>query len=114
MRHKRNGHLFSLSSIFLHLILIAIIIGTYYYLSTNYLFPLWIDYIYYGGKILIALLIILASTRSALMPVITLASGLLILFLIQDYNIILISSVDAWQLIVMSVIGLFMTILVKW
>ncbi|MCC2666993.1 MAG: hypothetical protein K0R24_285 [Gammaproteobacteria bacterium] len=114
MRHKRNGHLFSLTSILSHIILIAIIIGTYYYLSTHHLFPMWIDYIYSGGKIVIAVLIILASARSALMPVITLTLGLLILFTIQDYTIPLISSVDAWQLIVMSVIGLFITILVKW
>ncbi len=114
MPHKRNGHLFSLSSILPHIILIAIIIGVYYYLSIHNLFPMWIDYIDDGGKIVIALLIILASARSALMPIITLLGGLLILFTIQVYDITLVSSVEGWGLIVMSLVGLFITTLVKW
>jgi len=114
MRYKTNGQLFSFFSILPHIILIAMIIGGYYYLSLNSLFPTWIDYIYNGGKILIAFLIILASARSALMPVITLISGLLILFTIQMYNITLVSSVDGSELVILSFVGLIITMLVKW
>lgn len=94
--------------------LIAIIIGTYYFLSTQDLFPQWIDYIYYGGKALIAFIIILASARSGIMPVLALISGLLILFTCQLYDISIISSVDAWELLTMAFIGLVITILIKW
>jgi hypothetical protein len=114
MAHKYHNPLFPFYPILWHIILIALTIGGYYYLSTNYLFPEWIDYIYYGGKAFIALLIILASARSALMPIFTLFGGLLILFTIQVYDITLVSSADAWQLIIMSFVGLVITMLVKW
>ena len=114
MRHKTNGHLFSFFSIFPHIILILMIIGGYYYLSLHSLFPAWIDYIYNGGRGLIVFLVILGSARSALMPVITLISGLLILFTTQMYTITLVSSVDGSELVILSFIGLVITMLVKW
>jgi hypothetical protein len=36
------------------------------------------------------------------------------LFTIQVYDITLVSSADAWQLIIMSFVGLVITMLVKW
>ncbi len=114
MRNHNNSNLFSIKSILPHIILIALIIGGYYYLATNDLFPQWIDYIYYGGKGLIALIIILASARSGMMPILALIIGLLILFTSQVYNITLISATDAWELLTMAFIGLIITILTKW
>jgi hypothetical protein len=111
---KNHNGLFSIKSILPHIILIAIIIGVYYFLFTRDLFPQWIDYIYIGGKILIAFIIILASARSGIMPILTLISGLLILFISQVYNINLTSPTDAWELLIMAFIGLVITILTKW
>ncbi len=111
----KQNELFSVKSVVPHIIFIIAIIGTYYFLSSRDLFPQWIDYIYYGGKALIALIIILASARSAVMPILSLLSGLLILFLgqIYDYDIVIVSPADAWQLLVIAFIGLIITILVK-
>lgn len=111
---RNHDNLFSLRSIIPHIILIAIIICTYYFLSTQDLFPQWIDYIYYGGKAMIAFIIILASARSGMMPIFALASGLLILFTCQVYDITIISSADAWELLTMAFVGLVITILFKW
>ena len=94
--------------------LIAIIMGTYYFLSNQDLFPQWIDYIYYSGKALIAFIIILASARSGMMPILALIGGLLILFTCQLYDISILSSTDAWELLIMAFIGLVITILIKW
>lgn len=111
---KKHDNLFSIKSIIPHIILIAAIMGTYYFLTTQDLFPQWIDYIYYSGKGLIAFIILLASARSGMMPVLTLISGLLILFTCQLYDISIISPTDAWQLLAMAFIGLIITILIKW
>jgi hypothetical protein len=111
---KNHDNLFSIKTILPHIALIALIIGGYYYLSVNDLFPQWIDYVYYGGKALIAFIIILGSARSGMMPTLALISGLLILFTSQVYDITLVSSADAWEILIMAFIGLIITILVKW
>lgn len=111
---KNHNNLFSIKAILGHLILIVLIIGIYYYLFINDLFPQWIDYIYYGGKALIALIIILGSARSAMMPIIALIAGLLILFTSQFYDITLLSHTDDWEVLVMAFVGLIITVLVKW
>lgn len=111
---KNHDNLFSIKPILFHLILIFLIIGGYYYLFMNDFFPQWIDYIYYGGKALIALIIILGSARSALMPILALITALLILFASQFYDIALLSHTDVWEVLVMAFIGLIITILVKW
>lgn len=111
---KNHNNLFSIKPILYHIFLIALLIGVYYFLSINDLFPQWIDYLYYGGKALIALIIILASARSGLMPILALSIGLLLLFLSQVYNINLVSYSDSWQILFMAFIGLVITILVKW
>ncbi len=111
---KSHENLFSIKTILPHITLIALIIGGYYYLSTNDLFPQWIDYLYYGGKAFIALIIILGSARSGMMPILALIAGLLILFTSQMYNITLTSPTDVWELLVMAFLGLIITILVKW
>ncbi|MCD6039230.1 MAG: hypothetical protein K0S27_630 [Gammaproteobacteria bacterium] len=111
MRNYNN--LFSIKSIYLHIILIGAIIGLYYFLYTQGLFPQWIDYIYSAGKGLIAFIIILGSARSAMMPLLTLFSGLAIL-LTNQYGIPIVSYVNAWELLIMALIGLIITILVRW
>lgn len=111
---RNHDGLFSIKSIVPHLILIAIIIGCYYFLYSSNLFLGWIDYAYYGGKALIALIIILASARSGMMPIVALIGGLLILFISQVYDITLTSPADAWELLIMALVGLVITILVKW
>ncbi len=111
---KNHDNLFSIKTILPHIALIALIIGGYYYLSANDLFPQWIDYVYYGGKAFIALIIILGSARSGMMPILALTAGLLILFTSQVYDITLILPADVWEILVMAFLGLIITILVKW
>lgn len=111
---KNHNNLFSLKAIIPHIVLIAIIIGVYYFLTSNDLFPQWIDYIYYGGKTAIALIFILGSARSGMMPVIALIAGLAVIFSSQMYGVILTSPADAWEILIMAFIGLIITILVKW
>jgi len=113
---KNHDNLFSINAILPHVTLIALIIGGYYYVSVNDFFPQWIDYVYYGGKAIIALTIITGSARSGMMPILALIVGLLILFTSQVYDIslTLVSPGDAWEILVMAFIGLIITILVKW
>jgi hypothetical protein len=109
-----NSGLFSIASIIPHFILIAFVIGVYYYFSTHGLFPLWINYIYYGVKIFVALEIILGAGRSIVMPILALLGGILFLFTNQVYGMLFISPADAWQLIIVAFVGLLVTMLVKW
>lgn len=111
---KNHDNLFSIKTVLPHLILIALIIGSYYYLTSHDLFSQWIDYFYYGGKALIAFIFILGAARSAMMPVLALTAGLGILFTSQMYDIALTSSTDVWEILIMAFIGLIITILVKW
>jgi hypothetical protein len=116
MNNKGPNGLFSFTSIIIHLLLAIATVSIYYYCSSRNLFPQWIDYIQYSAKAFLVFLIILGSARSAVMPVATLIAGLLLLFTIQlgEINLSFISVADAWELIIMSFVGLIITVLVKW
>jgi hypothetical protein len=102
---------YSVIALIPHLLLIAALIGGYYYIWNNNLFYLYLDKIYLGVKIIIACDIIIASISSTLAPILVLATGLGLLYLGQDYTFIFNS--NAWQLIILSGIGFFMRILVR-
>jgi hypothetical protein len=103
---NHNKSLFDFFPILPHIIIIAAALGGYYFIRENGLFYDWQTFIYYGLKALIALEIILASARSFLAPDLT---GQLI----SDYTSDLITSVDGWQLLVVSMVGLLITALIR-
>lgn len=104
---------FSVTPIIPNIIVIAIALGIYYFLISHYLFPEWLNVIFWVVKIIIAFEIIRASARSLVAPLLALSIGLLLLFAIQVYYLSAISSSDAWQLIMMSGVGFIITVLVK-
>lgn len=104
MRYNKNG-LFSIRPIISPTILIACAIAGYYYIDTHYLFIDHLFTIYVVMKLFVALLIIIGSARSLLMPFLTFLVGITLLVLIQSHGITLISSVSAWQLIVVAAVG---------
>lgn len=110
---KRNRGIFNFTSIIPHLIVTAIVIGIYYYITKNGYFPEWSDYIYWGVKIIIGFQVLAAAARSLWGPIIGILSGLGILFSIPMYNISFASPADAWQLIIVSIVGVLVTVIVK-
>ncbi len=113
MPHHHNGSLFSFTAILPHIILVIAALAGYYYINSRGLFPAWSQYIYYGLKIFIVLEIILASARSLLAPIITLVTGLIILFFDPIYKFALVSTADGWQLIIVAIIGYLVMLIVK-
>lgn len=108
-----EGMLADLLSILPNIIYIALFIGAYYLITTRNLFPDWITYIYWGTKVVVAYNIIAASARSLFAPFFALSAGLLCLFTSTVYQITLISSQDAWQVIVVAGIGALVAFLLK-
>ena len=108
-RQKRSA--FSLIPLLPHVILIAIVIGVYYYLFTNNLFFNYLDYIYIGVKCFILLDIFIASIGTILAPILSLIAGVVLLYLGQDYSFDIYS--PAWELIIMAGIGFVIRFLVR-
>ena len=96
-----------------NLVVIAIALAIYYVFVVDHLFPDWVHVIYWAVKIVIAFEIIIAAARSLIVSILALLSGLLILFMIQIYYITFATTADAWQLIIMSIIGFVITVLVR-
>lgn len=113
-KHKKSFDIkLSLLRIISNLIIIAILIGFYYFCKTNNLFPYWINHIYYAVKIIVALQILYASARSLLAPMLALLIGLISLFTIQVYQINLITLAETSQLLGVAVIGFLVNYIVK-
>ncbi|EKD54179.1 MAG: hypothetical protein ACD_60C00119G0025 [uncultured bacterium] len=91
----------------------AALFYAYYYIRDQNFLPLWMNYIYWGVKIIIALQIVLASARSLWGPIIAVALGFLNLYWIQTTGLAPISSEDAWQLITLGGFGFLITIIMK-
>lgn len=104
---------FALGPIIPNAIIIAVVLGVYFFLASNYLFPDWISIIYWTAKVIVGFEIIRASARSLAAPILTLAAGLLLLFMMQVYNINLVTMSDAWQLLIMAGVGFVIAILVR-
>lgn len=109
-RHNR----YAITPIFLPLVLIAIAIGVYYFLVTHDFFPLWISYIYIALKIFIVLEVILGSSKTIIMPLVTVIIGLLLIFASQVYSITFITNAETMQIIYLGIFGFVISLLVKW
>lgn len=112
-RMHKKSRLFAVLPIIPHLIIIALVFGGYYYITQNNLFPLWSTYIYWGMKLIIGFEILAIAALSLWGPILALLTGLSILFTTQVYDINLVTSADGWQLIIVSLIGLIVTIIIK-
>lgn len=110
---KKDRGLFLFTPIIPHLFFTAVVLGIYYFIISNNYFPAWTDYIFWGVKIIIAFQILAAAAISFWGPIIGLLTGIGILFSIQIYNISLVTSADAWQLIVASLLGILVTLAIK-
>ena len=113
MNLEKNRSWFAVTPIISNVIFIAVIVGIYFYLASNGLFPEWIHVIYWVVKAIIAFEIIRASARSLVAPLLTLIAGLSLLFALQVYYINFVTRSDAWHLIMMAVVGFVITLLVK-
>lgn len=110
----RTNSIFSIIPILPQLLFISIALGIYFYLTTIKLFYYLLSHIFLGVKIFVAWQMIIGSARSVIMPVLALTAGLLILFTIQNYHITLVQINDAYQLILMALVGLVITLLTRW
>lgn len=111
--HGKSNGLFSLFSILPNLIRIAIYLAVYFYLLTHDFFPQWLGQIFIGVKVLVALEVLLASGRSLLGPLLGLIAGCALLYLDRMYNLAFITNNDAWQLIIVSIVGVLLSIIIK-
>ena len=126
MRH-RNRHLFKhnqsiystgpglfpVVSIIPQIIIIEIVIAAYWFILKKDWFPLWINYIYWGVKAIIALEIIVAAGRSLVLSIVAMILGGIAIYLIQTQGFSLITSNDAWQLAIMGAVGFVITFIVR-
>ena len=109
-----NGKpLFAIKSILVNIIAIAVLLTAYYYILKGNLFLDYQDYIYWGVNVLISYNILVASARTFVAPILTLAIGLGFLFTSMSYDINLVSTAECWQIIVLGVVGFLITILLK-
>lgn len=113
--HSDNNRFFALTPVIPHLIIIAIVIGAYYFITSNEILPDWTTYFYYGMKAVIVLEIILASARSFLVPIIGIILGASFVYVNEMYQFTFatLTTSDGWQLLVISVIGLLISALIK-
>lgn len=108
-----NRNWFAITSIILPTIIAGLFFGVFYYINNHGLFTQWIDYINWTIKIIIALQIIIASARSLIAPLLTLALAGLDFYFIQTTGDAWLSSSDAWELLIVGVVGLMITVIVK-
>lgn len=113
LKQSEKSHRFAITPIFGPVVLIAITIAVYHYLTTHDLFPLWIDKIHFVLKIFIAFEIIIGSARTFMMPLFTLIVGLLLIFTSEAYQINLIPLMDCWQIVFAALFGFIITFLIK-
>lgn len=105
--------LFSIGPILLNLIVIAILVGAYYYILNNFLFIDYLNYIYWTINVLITYNIIAASARSFLAPILAILVALGSVVTTNMYGISFLSNAEFWQLLIVGGIGFFITIMLK-
>lgn len=113
MNLDRDKSWFLFVPIIPNIVIITIAVGIYYLIATNNLFVDWLNVIFWIVKIIIAFEIITGSARSLLAPILAFISGLLLMYILQVYNMDFISISDAKQLLAMSGVGFVITLLVR-
>lgn len=108
-----SRHLFAIVPLIPHIVVIIIVLASYNYIFNHGLFPEWINYIYYAAKVLIALEIFAASAQTLLAPILTLITGLAIVYFVGIYNLVIVTASDGWQLVVAALVGFLITLVTK-
>lgn len=110
--NKIHGPLFNIFPIIHRIIIVAFVVFVYYWLVSNYLFLDWIKYIDYAVKIIIVYEIIAGSMRTLLAPLLGVLCGVAMLIACDGYGYtnVFISTVNAWGLIIVSIIGSLITL----
>ena len=111
--NQKNSGWFARTPCIPHLIMIGIIYGCYYYINVNGYFPLWITWIYYTAKVLIALEIIVAGAKSLVVPLLALIVGVFSFYLAEVHYVRLITDAETWQLIAVAIVALLITGVVR-
>ncbi|MES2217456.1 MAG: hypothetical protein V4501_03495 [Pseudomonadota bacterium] len=118
-RHKRyttkvtsfqeRKPLFAILPILLNVIVIAILVGAYYFITHSNLFPEYQTYIYWTVNVLVSYNILAASARSFVAPIITILIASFILITIYSFNGAYLSVNEDWQLLGVGVVGLLIS-----
>lgn len=113
-QEKSQRPYFTFLSIIPNLLIIASCLGIYYAMVHYYLFFHWGIFIYYAIKIVIAYEILVTSVKSAIMPIGSLVIGLTSLSYPDNIYLNALISVDtAWELAIIGLMGILITILVR-
>lgn len=105
---KHDPRLFAIEPILSRLIVIGFAIAIYLFLNLH---NIWQEEAYYFEltvKLIIAYQILRTSLFSLILPVLGSLSGLMMMIALQKYQLILplFSTINAWQLIMVSLIGI--------
>lgn len=113
MTKKRRG-LFALTPLISPLLIMAVVLGLYYYLIlVKDFFPDWQVYIYWGVKVILAFEILAISARTLWGPILALAVGIGLLLAEKTMALSYVTPADSYQLIAVAVVGFLVTIIVK-
>ena len=111
--NNQNG-LFAIIPIIPQIIIIAIVIACYYYISNTDYFVVWLKYFYYAVKTIIAIEILIGAGKSLTLPLLAVLFGMLNLYFIQANNaLVTLSSDNSWHLIIIGGIGIVLTFIVR-
>ena len=104
---------FNIVPILPNIIFVAIIIAAYWYIHTHYLFPDYINIIYWVVNVLVTYNLIAASARSIIAPLLGFAIALLCELYAKQYGVDILSQAEFWQLVVTSAIGIIIAFILK-
>lgn len=107
---KYNKNYFAIAPIFYRLFMIGMVLSLYYYMDTKGWFPQWTIEMYYITKVIVAYQIIVGGLRTFVLPGLTLAAGLVCLFAVTAHHTALISAIEVWQWIIVSVVSIVLAI----
>jgi len=115
MDRANNQHgLFAIIPIIPQIIIIAIVIACYYYISTTDYFVVWLTNIYYAVKAIVAIEILIGAGKSLTLPILAILFGMLNLYFIQvDHAFVTLSANNSWHLIMIGGIGIVLTFIVR-
>lgn len=111
--NNQNG-LFAIIPIIPQIIIIAVVIASYYYISTKGYFALWLTYIYYAVKAIVAIEILIGAGKSLTLPILAILFGIFNLYFIQvNEQLVTLSANNSRHLIIIGGIGIILTFIVR-
>ena len=109
----RNHDIFSITPVIPRILIVAIVVGIYYFLNYNHFFSDWIYYIDIAVKIISGYEVLRGSMYSLLAPILACVIGLAMMIAVQKYGIhlFMVSTMNGWELIIVSVVGMMITLI---